>query len=53
MQKFLGMDFSMHELYRDSNGKEPAYPKYYRNAEKKFSERTTQAFQNAERFKQS
>ena len=53
MQKFLGMDFSMHELYRDSNGKEPAYPKYYRNAEKKISERTTQAFQNAERFKQS
>ena len=36
MQKFLGMDFSMHELYRDSNGKEPAYPKYYRNAEKKY-----------------
>ena len=37
MQKFLGMDFSMHELYRDSNGKEPAYPKYYRNAEKKLA----------------
>ncbi len=26
LQKFLGLDFSMHELYRDSNGKEPAYP---------------------------
>ncbi|MCG4699662.1 transposase, partial [Anaerobutyricum soehngenii] len=24
LQKFLGLDFSMHELYRDSNGKEPA-----------------------------
>ena len=27
----------MHELYRDSNGKEPAYPGYYRNAEKKLA----------------
>ena len=35
LQKFLGLDFSMHELYRDSNGKEPAYPKYYRNVEEK------------------
>lgn len=33
-QSFLGLDFSMHELYRDSNGNEPAYPKYYRQAEK-------------------
>jgi putative transposase len=41
LQKFLGLDFSMYELYRDSNGKEPAYPGYYRNAEKKISERTT------------
>ena len=37
LQKFLGLDFSMHELYRDSNGKEPAYPRYYRNAEKKLA----------------
>ena len=35
MQRFLGLDFSMHELYRDSNGNEPAYPRYYRKAEKK------------------
>ena len=35
MQKFLGLDFSMHELYRDSNGKEPAYPGYYRNEDGK------------------
>ena len=35
MQSFLGLDFSMHELYRDSNGNEPAYPKYYRNVEEK------------------
>lgn len=27
----------MHELYRDSNGNEPAYPRYYRNAEKKLA----------------
>ena len=31
---FLGLDYSMHELYVDSNGSEPCYPKYYRNAEK-------------------
>ena len=37
LQKFLGLDFSMHELYRDSNGNEPAYPKYYRNAEEKLA----------------
>lgn len=33
-QTFLGLDFSMHELYKDSNGNEPAYPRYYRQAEK-------------------
>ena len=37
MRRFLGLDFSMHELYRDSNGNEPAYPKYYRNAEEKLA----------------
>lgn len=35
LQSFLGLDFSMHELYKDSNGNEPAYPRYYRQAEKK------------------
>ena len=34
-QTFLGLDFSMHELYRDSNGDEPCYPRYYRQAEKR------------------
>lgn len=33
--QFIGLDFSMHELYKDSNGNEPAYPGYYRKAEKK------------------
>ena len=33
--KFLGMDFSMRELYKDSNGNEPQYPRYYRQAERK------------------
>ena len=33
-QSFLGLDFSMHELYKDSNGNEPKYPGYYRQAEK-------------------
>lgn len=35
LHRFLGLDFSMHELYKDSNGKEPAYPRYYRQAEKR------------------
>ena len=35
LQSFLGLDFSMHELYKDSNGSEPAYPRYYRQAEKR------------------
>ena len=35
LDRFLGLDFSMHELYRDSNGNEPAYPRYYRQAEKR------------------
>lgn len=34
-QTFIGLDFSMHELYRDSNGNEPQYLRYYRQAEKK------------------
>ena len=32
--KFLGLDFSMHGLYRDSNGNEPEFPHHYRLAEK-------------------
>lgn len=35
-QTFLGLDFSMHELYKDSNGSEPQYPRYDRQAEKRF-----------------
>ena len=35
MHKFLGLDFSMPELYRDSEGREPEYPGYYRKAEKR------------------
>lgn len=34
---FLGLDFSMHELYKDNNKNEPCYPKYYRQAEKKLA----------------
>lgn len=34
---FLGLDFSMHELYKDSNGNAPQYPRYYRQAEKKLA----------------
>lgn len=32
---FLGLDYSMHELYVDSNGNEPCYSKYYRKSEKR------------------
>ena len=32
MHQFLGLDFSMQELYRDSEGREPEYPGYYREA---------------------
>ena len=35
LHEFLGLDFSMHELYKDSNGNEPCYPRYYRQAEKR------------------
>lgn len=35
LYNFLGLDFSMHELYKDSDGNEPAYPRYYRHAEKR------------------
>ena len=34
-QKFLGLDFSMHELYVDSNGNCPQFPRYYRLSEEK------------------
>lgn len=34
-QTFIGLDFSMHELYKDSNGNEPCYPRYYRQSEQK------------------
>ena len=35
LREFLGLDYSMHELYVDSNGNEPEYPRYYRQSEKK------------------
>ena len=33
----LGLDYSMHELYVDSDGFEPNYPRYYRKAEKRLA----------------
>ena len=36
-QTFLGLDFSMHELYKDSSGNEPEYPRYYRKAENRLA----------------
>ena len=32
-ESFLGLDFSMKELYKDSNGQEAEYPRYYREKE--------------------
>lgn len=37
LQKFLGLDFSMHELYVASDGSRPEYPRYYRKSEKKLA----------------
>ena len=35
LTEFIGLDYSMRELYVDSNGNKPEYPRYYRQAEKK------------------
>ncbi len=37
LHSFVGLDYSMHELYKDSNNNEPQYPRYYRQAEKKLT----------------
>ena len=36
-KKFVGLDYSMHELYVSSDGDIPSYPKFYRKSEKKLS----------------
>lgn len=36
LEQFIGLDFSMHELYVDSNGDCPKFARYYRLSEKKF-----------------
>ena len=36
-ESFIGLDFSMPELYVDSNGFEPRYPRYYRQTENKLA----------------
>ena len=36
-EKFIGLDFSMSQLYIDSNGNEPYYPRYYRKTEHKLA----------------
>lgn len=35
LESFIGLDFSMHELYVDSNGNCPQFLRYYRLSEKK------------------
>lgn len=34
-ENFLGLDYSMKELYVDSDGNTPCYPRYYRKAEER------------------
>lgn len=34
-KSFVGLDYSMHELYVSSDGDKPKYPKFYRKSEKK------------------
>lgn len=33
----VGLDYSMHELYVDSNGQEPSFPHFYRKSEKRLA----------------
>ena len=35
LENFIGLDYSMHELYVDSSGNCPEFPRYYRRSEKK------------------
>ena len=35
LKTFLGLDYSMHDLYKDSNGNISNYPRYYRLAEER------------------
>lgn len=35
LHDFIGLDFSMGELYVDSNGNQASYPRYYRKSERK------------------
>ena len=35
LKTFLGLDYSMHDLYKDSNGNVPNYPRYYKLAEER------------------
>ena len=37
LQKFIGLDFSMHDLYVTSEGERANYPRYYRKHEKKLA----------------
>lgn len=37
LETFIGLDYSMPELYVDSDGHEPQYPKYYRQAEQRLA----------------
>lgn len=44
LRSFLGLDFSMHGLYVDSDGNEPCYPRYYRLAEARLAKEQRRLF---------
>ena len=56
-KSFVGLDYSMHELYVSSDGDKPQYPKFYRKSEKKLSRvqrwfsRKVKGSNNRERFR--
>ena len=52
LHNFLGLDFSMHELYKDSNGTEPNYPRYYRKSEQKLKREQRSFSRKYENYKE-
>jgi len=56
-KSFVGLDYSMHELYVSSDGDVPKYPKFYRKSEKKLARvqrwfsRKVKGSNNRERFR--
>ena len=58
-KSFVGLDYSMHELYVSSDGEIPKYPKFYRKSERKLARiqrrfsRKVKGSNNREKFRKS